>query len=72
MSRITEFRKAAGMSQGELAKRLGVTQGAVSQWEKGYSNPRLPMLMKMATVLGVTLDSLTGGGDAVPDNPADS
>ena len=35
MSRITEFRKAAGMSQGELAKRLGVTQGAVSQWEKG-------------------------------------
>jgi transcriptional regulator with XRE-family HTH domain len=38
---IRELRRDAGLSQQELADRLGTTQPAVSRWERGHDEPRL-------------------------------
>lgn len=46
------------MSQKDLAKRLGVTQGLISQWETGKVHPRATMLPKLADILGCTVDEL--------------
>lgn len=36
---IKSLRKKKGMSQAQIAIKLGITQGAVSQWEKGTTQP---------------------------------
>lgn len=46
---IRSARIAAGLSQVELAKRIGTTQSAVSRWESGKDDPRLTTL---ASILG--------------------
>jgi transcriptional regulator with XRE-family HTH domain len=52
------------MSQSELATRLGVTPGAISQWELDAVNILGENLVKVAAVLGVSAgDLLTGEGD---------
>lgn len=58
MTKIESVRKAAGMSQGELARLLGVTQGAVSQWEQGATNPTVSRLAEIARIFGVKVDDL--------------
>ena len=55
---IRTKRVAAKLTQAELAKRLGVYQGAVSQWESGMTNPKLDKLKAMAEFFGCTLDEL--------------
>jgi transcriptional regulator with XRE-family HTH domain len=55
---ISVTRKKAGVTQGELAEKLGVTQGAVSQWENGDTKPSVELLPKLASVLGCTIDDL--------------
>lgn len=55
---ILEARVRVPMSQRELAEKLGVTQGAVSQWELGNKFPRIRFLPKIAEELGITLDDL--------------
>lgn len=45
-------RMAAGLSQTELARRIGVSQGAVSQWERGKAQPSDVARRRMAAVLG--------------------
>jgi len=57
-------REAKGMSQMVIAQLLGVTQGCVSQWEKGTSMPRADKLMKLAGLLGCTVDELLGNDPA--------
>lgn len=69
MIQIEKVRKQAGMSQGELARKLNVTQGAVSQWEKGLTNPRLPLLMEIANIFGVSVDELLKESAEEGSNP---
>lgn len=57
---IAESRKAKKLSQGELAERLGVTQGMVSQMERGMKIPTVAMLERMADVLDCSMDRLVG------------
>lgn len=61
---ISAARERAGITQGELAKRMEVTQGAVSQWESGQTRPRSGTLSKLADILGCTVDELLREGDA--------
>ena len=56
--RIRELRQARGMSQVELAKKLGVTKQSVSNWENDNILPSVEMLAKLAQCLSVTTDSL--------------
>lgn len=61
MVQIKAARKAVGMSQANLAKMVGVTQGAVSQWERGITHPGFKILPKLAQALKLSLDDLIGG-----------
>lgn len=63
--RITEQRKASGLSQGQLAHMLGVTRQAVSKWENDLSSPDTLKLIKLADILSVDVEFLATGR-AVP------
>ena len=53
-------RKNAGMTQMELADRMGISFQAVSNWERGVSCPDIAKLSELSELLGVTIDSLLG------------
>lgn len=55
---IYERRCKAGMTQSEMAERLGVTNKAVSKWETGKSKPTTNTLRKMAVLFGLSVDKL--------------
>ena len=55
---IYELRCKAGMTQAEMAERLGVTNKAVSKWETGKSKPTTNTLRKMAALFGLSVDAL--------------
>ena len=58
---ISERRKAIGLTQKELAERLGVTNKAVSKWETGGGMPDVSMLRKLSEILEVSVDELLAG-----------
>ena len=55
---IRKYRKEAGMTQEEMANRLGVTAPAVNKWENGNSNPDIELLAPIARLLHISLDTL--------------
>jgi len=55
---LDRARAQAGLSQRDLARRLGVTASAVSQWEAGQSAPRPTLVTQMEDVLGLSEGSL--------------
>lgn len=58
---LQQIRKRVGVSQKELADQLGVFQSAVSQWETGKAIPRGATLLRLAEILGCTVDELLKG-----------
>lgn len=61
---ISALRKAHGMTQAELADQLGVTDKAVSKWERDLSCPDLGSLPRLAALLEVSVDALMQVGDS--------
>ena len=57
---IRTLRRAADMTQDELAEKLGVTFQTVSRWENGGSYPDIELLPVLADIFGVTTDHLLG------------
>ena len=55
---IAELRKQHGMTQLDLAEKMGVTDKAVSKWERDLSCPDINSLPKLAEILGVSVDEL--------------
>lgn len=55
---IAALRKRQGMTQLELAQQLGVTDKAVSKWERDLSCPDIGSLPRLAQLLGVSVDEL--------------
>jgi len=60
-SRITEYRKAKGITQDQLAEYMGVSSQAVSKWENDLSCPDITLLPRLADYFGVTIDKLLRG-----------
>lgn len=61
---ISERRKAINLTQNELAKKLHITDKAVSKWERGLSLPDISVLIPLAEILDISLyDLLRGGKD---------
>ncbi|MDI6619115.1 MAG: helix-turn-helix transcriptional regulator [Clostridiales bacterium] len=58
---ISELRKEKKLTQKDLAKQLGVTDKAVSKWERGLGCPDISLLSKLSQVLGVTASELLNG-----------
>jgi transcriptional regulator with XRE-family HTH domain len=52
---IKNARAHAGLTQGQLAQRIGTTQSAVSRWERGHDEPRLSSLSAILRACGLRL-----------------
>lgn len=68
--RIAYYRGALGLSQGELAEKLGVSRQAVSKWETDAGLPDLDRLIALSGLYNITLDELVKGAAPSPA-PAD-
>lgn len=62
---LTHYRKAAGLTQAELAEKINYSDKSVSKWESGNGVPDIYTLMQLAELYGVTLDTLVGDGTPV-------
>ena len=63
--RIQDLRKRRGLSQEELADKLGVSRQAVSKWESGQSTPDIERIILMSEFFDVTTDYLLKGTEPV-------
>lgn len=68
--RIAYYRGTLGLSQGELAEKLGVSRQAVSKWETDAGLPDLDRLIALSGLFDITLDELVKGSAPSPA-PAD-
>lgn len=55
---LVRKRRSKGLSQAALGALLGVTYGAVSEWERGKSTPATPVLPDLANAFDCTIDDL--------------
>lgn len=58
---IVQLRKEKGLTQKDVAKRLFISDKAVSKWERGLSLPDITLLVPLAAVLDVTVAELLEG-----------
>ena len=58
---IAEKRKEHGMTQKQLAQKLGITDRAVSKWETGKSLPDASLMLELCDLLGITVNDLLSG-----------
>lgn len=63
MNHIKEIREANNIKQSELADYLNVSQGTLSNWERGIHDPDNESLMQIANYLNVSIDYLLGRTD---------
>lgn len=59
-SLVRAWREYLGLTQKEVAKRMGITQAALSQIEEPGKRPRKVTLEKIAAALGLTVDQVNG------------
>lgn len=64
--RLKELRTEAKLTQAEFAKRLGVSFGAIGNWESGARIPRQELLERIADFFNVPMDYLLGREDNKP------
>lgn len=69
--KIRACRQAAGLSQEKVAELVGVSRQAVTKWESGQSAPSTENLLRLAEVLGTTVDLLVGTSAERPPLAAD-
>lgn len=67
--RLREERVRAGISQRELARRLGLSASMISQLESGLSKPSVGTLYAIVTELNLSLDRVIRGEDFADDSP---
>ena len=60
---IRKYRKEKGMTQEEMANRLGVTTPAVNKWENENSYPDITLLAPIARLLGILLNVNLAAGN---------
>ena len=56
--RIYQFRRKSGLSQEQLAEKIGVSRQAISKWESGTSMPEFQKLLALSECFHITLDEL--------------
>ena len=67
--KIVQLRKSKGLSQEELAERLGLSRQAVSRWESGTALPDAGNLLQLSRLFGVTADYLLDEERESPEAP---
>ena len=66
-NRLVELRKKSGLSQEDLADKLGVSRQAVSKWERAESSPDTDNLICLAKIYGVSLDDILNTDQSVEE-----
>lgn len=64
-NRIRELRKGKGLSQTQLAEKLGVHRNTVGNWEDGTTEPKSSNLTDMAQLFGCSVEHVMG----LPERP---
>lgn len=65
---ISERRKNVGLTQKQLAEKLGITDRAVSKWETGKALPDSSIMLELCRILGITVNDLLSGEVITMDN----
>ena len=65
--RLKDLRKQAGLTQVDVAEKLGISQPAYASWERGVKKPTQENLVKIAQILNVSVDYLVGNSDEKSD-----
>lgn len=60
---IASKRKALGLTQNQLAERLGMSDKSVSKWERGVCLPDVSVYMELCEILGISLNEFIAGED---------
>ena len=66
-ARIASMRRKQGLSQAQLAKKLGISASAMGMYEQGRRDPPLDILAAMSDILGVSTDYLLLGKVTSPE-----
>ena len=66
-NRLLELRKKNGLSQDELAAKLGISRQSVSKWERAEASPDTDNLICLAKIYGVSLDELLSNDQTVEE-----
>ena len=61
--RLKKLRKDTGLTQVDVASKLGISQQAYASWERGIKKPTQENLVKIAQILNVSIDYLVGNSD---------
>lgn len=70
-NRLVQLRKQHGLSQEELAAKLGLSRQAVSKWERAEASPDTDNLILLSRVYGVSVDELLRTEDPIPEPEPD-
>ena len=65
---IAERRRLAGITQMQLAEKLGITDRAISKWECGRSMPDSAIMLELCDILGISVTELLSGEEINVDN----
>ena len=58
---IAECRKKVNLTQMQLAEKLGITDKAVSKWERGIAMPDTSIMLELCDILGISVNELLSG-----------
>lgn len=63
--KLKELRTGAGLTQEQVAEKLGVTRSAIARWESGKGIPDISNLILISDYFNISLDEMIKGDDAV-------
>lgn len=69
---IRKYRKEKGLSQDELAEKLGVSRQSISLWENGQTQPTIENILALARIFNVSTDAILGNTEEVITIPRQS
>ena len=65
---IASKRKSLGMTQKQLAEKLGMSDKSVSKWERGVCLPEVSVYKELCSILGISLNEFLAGEDIAQEN----
>ena len=65
---IAEKRKGLGLTQKQVAEKLGMSDKSVSKWERGICLPDVSIYMELCDILGISINEFLAGEDISEDN----
>jgi transcriptional regulator with XRE-family HTH domain len=65
---IAECRKNKNLTQMQLAEKLGITDKAISKWERGIAMPDASIMLELCNILGITVNELLNGEKILIEN----